>query len=204
MYVAAVTNPPEHVSSTAPRPAAQRPAVLRHWAAWAAIGATALVAFDLSEGVDVAPALAASALVYFGAAVLARPSIAWALFFGSVAVVFATELLGGGDVDPTWVVLALALPLLVHGLRPAARRDRDGLPPLQVAAVLAFGGAAALALGAGGDLGGYLVAAGLFGHALWDAHHYRIDQVVVRPFAEFCLVLDTLLAAIIVAVTVNG
>jgi hypothetical protein len=194
-----MTNPPEHVPSTA-----RRPAVLRHWAAWAAIGATALIAFDMSEGVDVAPALAASALVYFGAAVLARPTTAWAAFFCTVVVIFATELLGGGDLDPTWVVLALALPLLVYGLRPAALRDRHGLPPLQVAALLAFGGAAALALGAGDDMGAYLVAAGLFGHALWDAHHYRIDKVVVRPFAEFCLVLDTLLAATVVAVTVNG
>ncbi|MFI6039466.1 hypothetical protein ACIBBD_36155 [Streptomyces sp. NPDC051315] len=195
-----MTNPPQHVTSTV-----RRPAVLRHWAAWAAIAATALIAFDMSEGADLAPALAASALVYFGAAVLARPSTAWALFFGSVVVIFATELLGGGDVDPTWVVLALALPLLAHGLRPAARRARGGgLPPLQLAALIAFGGSAALALGAGGDVGAYLVAAGLFGHALWDAHHYRTEKVVVRPFAEFCAVLDVLLAAAVVAVTVSG
>jgi hypothetical protein len=194
-----MTHPPQHVPSVAPRPA-----VLRHWPAWAAAGLTALIAFDMSDGVDLAPALASSALVYFGAAALGRPATAWALFFGSVVVIFATELLGGGDVDPTWVVLALALPLLAYALRPAALRAGGGLPPLQVAALLAFGGAAALALGAGGDLGAYLVAAGLFGHALWDAHHYRIDQVVVRPFAELCLVLDALLAVIIVAVTVTG
>ncbi len=204
MYVGVMTNPPEHVTSTAPRPTARRPAVVRHWAAWAAIAATALIAFDMSEGIDASPALAASALVYFGAAVLGTPSTAWTLFLGSVVVIFAAELLGGGDIDPTWVVLALALPLLVYGLRPAALRERGGPAPLQVAGLLAFGGAAALALGAGDDAGAYLVAAGLFGHALWDAHHYRSGQVVVRPFAEFCLVLDALLAATIVAVTVNG
>jgi hypothetical protein len=45
------------------------------------------------------------------------------------------------------------------------------------------------------------VAAGLLGHAAWDVHHHRINRVV-RSLAEFCLVLDTALAAAIVIVTV--
>jgi hypothetical protein len=47
-----------------------------------------------------------------------------------------------------------------------------------------------------------LVAAGLLGHAAWDAYHHRTDRVVVRSLAEFCLVLDTALAVAIVSVTV--
>jgi hypothetical protein len=46
------------------------------------------------------------------------------------------------------------------------------------------------------------VAAGLFGHAAWDVHHHRTNRVVVRSLAEFCLALDTALAAAIVIVTV--
>ena len=46
------------------------------------------------------------------------------------------------------------------------------------------------------------MAAGLLGHAAWDAYHHRVNRVVVHSFAEFCLVLDIALAAAIVLVTV--
>jgi hypothetical protein len=46
-----------------------------------------------------------------------------------------------------------------------------------------------------------VVAAGLLGHAAWDVHHHRTGRVVARSLAEFCVVLDTLLAAAIVVAT---
>jgi hypothetical protein len=52
------------------------------------------------------------------------------------------------------------------------------------------------------SFGAYLVAAGLLGHAAWDADHYRANRVVVRSMAEFCLVLDTALAVAIVALQI--
>ena len=67
---------------------------------------------------------------------------------------------------------------------------------------LGFGAAAGAALVVNPELGAYLVAAGLLGHAAWDAYHHRVNRVVVRSMAEFCLVLDTALAATIVTVTV--
>jgi hypothetical protein len=51
------------------------------------------------------------------------------------------------------------------------------------------------------EVGAYVVAAGLLGHAAWDVHH-RTNRVVVRSLAEFCLALDTALAMAIVIVTV--
>jgi len=48
-----------------------------------------------------------------------------------------------------------------------------------------------------------LVAAGLLGHAAWDAYHHRVNRVVVRSLAEFCLALDTALAVVIVIVTMR-
>jgi hypothetical protein len=39
-------------------------------------------------------------------------------------------------------------------------------------------------------VGGYLVAAGLLGHATWDAVHWRANRIVSRSFAEWCGVLD--------------
>jgi hypothetical protein len=35
------------------------------------------------------------------------------------------------------------------------------------------------------DLGSYLVAFALLGHAAWDAVHFRLDRVVPRSYAEF-------------------
>jgi hypothetical protein len=174
--------------------------LLRRWPTWVAIGLTVLLWLDQSEGVDLAPALAGSALVYLAAAILRKPSAAWALFFGAAAVIFATEALGGG-VDATWVLLGLAFPLLAYGLWSAATRADGGLL-YQAIAMVGFGAAAALALGASAAVGAYLVAGGLFGHAAWDAYHYRANKVVVRSFAELCLVLDALLAVVIVIATV--
>ncbi len=166
----------------------------------AGLGFAALIAFDLVSGVELAPVLAASAAVYLGAAALRRPAAAWPLFFATIVVITVARL-ADDRFEPTWVVLAGAAALLVYGLRRGAGRPRYGLP-LQTVALLGFGAAAAAALVITPDLGAYLVAAGLLGHAAWDAYHHRVNRVVVRSMAEFCLALDTALAAAIVIVTV--
>jgi hypothetical protein len=81
-------------------------------------------------------------------------------------------------------------------MRPGARFTA------QVLAMLAFGAVSIIALYVDPTIGACLVAAGLLGHALWDAEHYRRDAVVARPYAEFCGVLDLLLAAVVVVVLV--
>ena len=47
------------------------------------------------------------------------------------------------------------------------------------------------------ELGAYLVAFALLGHAAWDAYHYLRDRVVARSYAEFCGVLNLLVGAAI-------
>jgi predicted PurR-regulated permease PerM len=91
--------------------------------------------------------------------------------------------------------------LLIYGLLRGAGHLGHGLP-LQTAGLVGFGAAAAAALTITSELGAYLVAAGLLGHAAWDVYHHRTNRVVVRSLAEFCLVLDTALAVAIVIVTV--
>ncbi|MFI7298369.1 hypothetical protein [Streptomyces sp. NPDC050121] len=165
-----MTNSPEPVPSSA-----SRPGILRHWPALAAGGASALIAFDMAEGVDLAPAPTASALVCFGAAALRRASTAWPLFFAACVVVFATEALGGGDVDPTWVLLTLAAPLLASSLRPArSTRPRTRWPA-----------------GCSATRSGTPVTTG--STRWWSARS--------RSSASSC---DTLLATLVMAVTVNG
>jgi hypothetical protein len=172
----------------------------RRWPTLAGLGFAALVAFDLASGVELAPVLAASAAVYLGAAALQRPAAAWPLFFVTVAVITVARLLDD-RIEPTWVILAGAVALLAYGLLRGAGRPGHGLP-LQTLGLLGFGAAAAASLAITPELGAYLVAAGLLGHAAWDLHHHRTNRVVVRSLAEFCLVLDTALAVAIVIVTV--
>ena len=105
--------------------------------------------------------------------------------------------------DATWILLGAAVLFLVYGLLRGAVRPAFGLP-YQTVAMAVFGAAAAVALTVGGDVGAYLVAAGLLGHAAWDAYHYRVDRVVRRSLAEFCFVLDTLLAVAIVVLALRG
>ena len=175
---------------------------LQWWPTLVAIAFAGFVAIDLSSGVEFAPILAASGLVYLGAAALQKPSTAWPLFFATVVVITAASI-GVAHFDPTWVFLGLAGLFVAYGLLRGAARPTDGLP-LQTIAMIAFGAAAAIALVVNEVVGAYLVAAGLLGHAAWDVYHHRTNKVVARSLAEFCFVLDTVLAVLIVVVTVRG
>ena len=172
----------------------------------AGIGFAAFVALDLfrgsEHGSDLAAVVAASGLVYLAAAAVQKPSIAWPVFFISVIVIAVSKIAWIGF-DATWVLLGLAGLFVVYGLLRGAMQPAHGLP-LQTLAMAGFGGVAAAALYLNQVIGAYLVAAGLFAHAAWDAYHHRTNQVVVRSMAEFCFVLDTVLAAAIVVATMWG
>jgi hypothetical protein len=172
----------------------------RRWPTLVGLGFAALVAVDLVSGVELAPVLAASAAVYLGAAALRRPGAAWPLFLATVVIITAARL-ADDRLEPTWVILAGAVVLGAYGLLRGAAHPGYGLP-LQTLALVGFGGAGGAALVVNPELGAYLVAAGLLGHAAWDVYHHRTNRVVVRSLAEFCLVLDTALAVAIVIVTV--
>ena len=188
------------IESTLQATAKPQSLVRRRWPTLAGLGFAVLIAFGLVSGVELAPVLAASAAVYLGAAALQRPAAAWPLFFATVAVITVARLLDD-RFEPTWVILASAVVLLVYGLLRGAGRPGYGLP-LQTVALVGFGVAAGAALLINPVPGAYLVAAGLLGHAAWDAYHHRVNRVVVRSMAEFCLALDTALAVAIVIVTV--
>ncbi|MQA80198.1 MAG: hypothetical protein GEV10_17220 [Streptosporangiales bacterium] len=181
-------------STTRPHP------LLRRWPVLAGLAFTALVAFDMAAGMDLAPVLAASAVVYLGTAALRKPVAAWPIFFATVVIITVGKFAG---FDPTWVVLGAGVLLLGYGLVRGALRPASGLP-LQTLGLLGFGAAAAIALYVNPVFGGYLVAVGLLGHAAWDLYHHRTNKVVVRSLAEFCLVLDTALAVTIIVVTATA
>lgn len=125
-----------------------------------------------------------------------------ALFSGTF-VVITTARIGEANFHATWVFLGLAVLFVGYGLLHGAARPIDGLP-LQAIAMGGVGTAAAIALIVNGDVGAYLVAAGLLGHAAWDVYHHRANKVVARSMVEFCCVLDTLLAVAVVIAAVRG
>jgi hypothetical protein len=174
----------------------------RHWPILAGIALAVLTGTDLASGTDLAPVLAASGLIYLGAAALRTQAAAWPLFFGTFVVLAATKVVPGLP-DPTWILLGAAVLFLVYGLLRGAARPAYGLP-MHATAMAVVATAAAVAVTVAGDVGDYLVAAGLLGHAAWDVYHYRVDRVVRRSLAQFCFVLDTLLAVVIVVVALRG
>jgi hypothetical protein len=171
-------------------------ASLKWWPTLAGVALAGFVAFTGSAGDDSAPILAASGFVYLGAAALRKPSAAWPLFLVTFLVI-AADRVGIIPIDPTWVVLGLAAIAFLYGVRQGAGRSWEGLP-LQTIAMVVVGAGAAFAVAVNGAIGASVVAAGLLGHAAWDAYHHRINKVVNRSMAEFCCVLDTAIAVAIV------
>jgi hypothetical protein len=187
-------------STPAARPITVLTAVRLRWPTWLGIGVAVLIGLDLSDGTDLARAVAGMALIYLGAAALRRPSATWPVF-GAVVVGIVVAEAVVGDRDATWVLLGLAVPLVAYALVSGARRsDRSLLA--QAIAMLAFGAVAGVAVATNNDVGAYLVTVGLLGHAAWDAYHHWANKAVARSYAECCIVLDALLAAAVVIVTV--
>lgn len=172
------------------------------WPSLAGAAFAGYVGWDLVHGAELAAVVAASGLVYLAAAALQKPWAAWPTFLVTV-VVIALGQVGILAIDPTWPLLALAGALFAYGLWARTRRPASGLP-LQAVGMLVFGAVAGAAVILGGDAGGYLVAAGLLAHAAWDVHHHRANKAVVRSLAEFCCVLDIVLALVVLAVTIRN
>ncbi|MEV0801496.1 hypothetical protein AB0I34_27630 [Kribbella sp. NPDC050281] len=176
----------------------ERPWVLRRWPAVAGAAMAAFAAWGMESGADVAPIVTASAFLYLGAAALQRRKAAWPMFAVSFVAVGLGSYLEG--VNATWVMLALAAVLAVYGVVRGALRPPWGLP-LQAAALIVLAAAALVAVEADQTVAGLLVATGLLAHAAWDTYHHRTGRVVVRSMSEFCAVLDTLLAIVVLVVT---
>jgi hypothetical protein len=143
------------------------------------------------EGVHaLAEAMLLLPLWYVLIAALARRSWTW---FVLVGVIGLFVLLGMQDrVEPTAVLMAIGLAAVLWG----AVRGRLVQPSflLQVAGLVAFAALAVAGILLAPDVGRYVVAAGWFAHGLWDLAHLRADSGVARSGAEWCAVVDVLIA----------
>ncbi|WP_206185374.1 hypothetical protein [Sphingosinicella sp. CPCC 101087] len=197
-----LTPQPPSAGPTAPNDAKGNiSAAIRWWPALAGLAFGLFVARDLFDGTesgaDLGAIVAASGLVYLGAAALHRRWTAWPVFFLSVLVIAAakTARIGAGA---TWILLGLAGLFFAWGLLHDVRRSSFSAQAIGMAV---FGTLAATVLVLDHVTGAYLVAAGLLLHAAWDAYHFRANRAVIRSMSEFCFVLDIALAAAIVITT---
>ncbi|MBP2236999.1 hypothetical protein J2Z31_003513 [Sinorhizobium kostiense] len=179
---------------------------IQWWPAAVGLAFAAFVSIDLlngsEHGTDLAAIVVASGLVYLAAAALEIPWVSWPVFLLSVVVITVARF-GLIPFDATWAMLIVAALFGAYGvIRTLSRPNRE--LPLQAIAMVFFGGLATVALFISPFVGALLVAAGLVAHAGWDVYHHVKNKVVVRSMAEFCFVLDTALAIVIVLATLRG
>ncbi|RVE79097.1 MULTISPECIES: hypothetical protein [Sinorhizobium] len=179
---------------------------IQWWPAAIGLAFAAFVSIDLlngsEHGTDLAAIVVASGLVYLAAAALELPWVSWPAFLLSVVVITVARF-GLIPFDATWAMLIVAALFAVYGVIRTLRRPNRELP-LQAIAMVVFGGLATVALFISPFVGALLVAAGLVAHAGWDVYHHVKNKIVVRSMAEFCFVLDTALAIVIVLATLRG
>ena len=174
-------------------PGRSRHPVLRRWPTVLAAG-LAVANLGGGESDDAVQALAdvllLLPLLYLIVAAMRRRRASWPVLVVLVAAMIA--LWAVDVVAPSAVVVAVALLVLVVG---AVRGQlASGTFRLQAWGMLGFGAVALAGLAVDPDLGRYVVAAGWFGHGIWDLVHLRADKVVSRSYAEWCAVVDVLIA----------
>lgn len=177
-------------------PSSRRINLLQRWPTVVGLAFAAFNAFGMTSGMDQAQVLVAATVVYLGAAVLGKRNTAWPLFFATVVIITVVRLFFD-NLDTSWILLGLGVVMLGYGLIRRAFRPAWG-PPLQAVLMLVFGGFVAIGLLVNPVIGGYLVALGLLAHAGLDVYLFRTNRVVSRSMAEFCFVLDAVLAVLIV------
>jgi hypothetical protein len=183
------------MASTTPtrRPLTQR--LKDRWPTALAIGpwALSLGGGTSDEGVAaLSEVLLLLPLLYLVVAKLRRPQASWPGLLVGITSIIALRVLD--VIAPAAVFSAVALVVLVWGAVDGQLRRPDPFR-LQALGMLGFGALALAGLVVDPDLGRYLVAAGWFGHGIWDFVHLKLDKVVARSYAEWCGVLDVLIAA---------
>jgi hypothetical protein len=121
-----------------------------------------------------------------------RRGLSWPIL---VVGLTATVVLRGLDVvAPSAVSVAVALIILVWGAVDG-QLHRSSELRVQALGWVGFAALALAGLAVDPDLGRYLVAAGWFLHGVWDFVHLWRDKVVARSYAEWCGLVDILIAA---------
>ncbi|MEV4244511.1 hypothetical protein AB0J63_13975 [Streptosporangium canum] len=170
-------------------------AVLRRWPAVLAVGllaARAAGGSSAGEVTSLAEVLLLLPLLYLVVAKIQRREASWPMLLAFVVLYLVLRVLDVVAVPAVFTAVALAV--MVWGAVAGDLR-RSGAFRVQALGMVGFGALSLAALVVEPDLGRYLVAAGWFLHGLWDFVHLRRNTVVSRSYAEWCGVLDVLIAA---------
>lgn len=184
-----------HVTAVPARPLRVVAALARRWPTWLAVG---LAALSLGGGGSddavggFSEALLLLPLLYLVVAAVQRRGASWPVLAVLLTAMIALRALD--MVAPSAVFVTVALIVLVWGA-VRGKLHRPGMFRVQALGMVGFGALALVGLAVDPDLGRYLVAAGWFLHGIWDLVHLRADKVVVRSYAEWCGVVDILIAA---------
>ena len=182
-----------------PRAKAVVTALGRRWPTALALASAAFILAGNPSGETVgrlAEVLLFLPLLYLVVSTLRRPALTWVVLIVGVGVTSGLQALGW--VDMPVALLAAALAATIWG--GTHRRFGDGSYfTVQVVGMVAFGAVALIATAVDPTASRYLVAAGWLAHGCWDFVHLWRDRVVSRSYAEWCGVVDVLVAAQLVA-----
>jgi hypothetical protein len=167
--------------------------VLRRWPTAVGLACGFLSALDGNDGDSsgLAQALPLLALLYLVVAAIGRRRATWAVF-GALIVPFIV-LRALDLVDTTLVIAAVALAASIWGAGHGRHKQRAF--QAQFAGMIGFGALALVGLAVEPEISRYVVAVGWLAHGIWDFVHLAKDKVVSRSYAEWCGVLDILIAA---------
>jgi hypothetical protein len=183
------------MASTTPAHRSWADRLKARWPTALALGMSALTfgGGGTDEGVAaLSEALLLLPLLYLVVAKLRRRGASWpGLVVGFTAIIALRAL---DVIAPAAVFSAVALAVLVWGAADGQLRRSDPFR-VQALGMLGFGAVALAGLVVDPDLGRWLVAAGWFFHGVWDFVHLKLDKVVARSYAEWCGVVDVLIAA---------
>lgn len=182
------------MASTAPAHRTWGRWLLERWPTALALVMTGLTfgGAETDEGVrGFAHTLPILPLLYLVVAKLGRRQATWPGLVIGLALVIGLRVLDA--IPPAAVFSAMALVVLVWATLDG-QLQRSGTFRVQALGMLVFGGLALAGLVVDPDLGRYLVAAGWFFHGVWDFVHLKLDKVVAPSFAEWCGVVDVVIA----------
>lgn len=120
-----------------------------------------------------------------------------------LALLMTVELWVDPRVLSPWTMLVLPGGYLLIGVARRTLRG-PGVLAIQLVGLVVWVALTLVAVAVGGRTAAWLVALGWLAHAGWDLVHHRTGRVVPRGYAEWCGVLDTTLAGVMILAILTG
>lgn len=174
----------------------------RRWPTALAVAMTVATAGGDVDGqvAGLGEALPFLSMLYVVTARTRRPRLAWPLLGAGFALIVGLRVLDLVPVAAVAVLLGVALLVWSATGGHAHRQDVR----TQALGLVGFTALAVTGLAIDPEIGLYVVAAGWLLHGVWDFVHLKLDRVVVRSYAEWCGVIDVLVAVQLVLLAVTS